>query len=1431
MALGKLVVDLSLEYASYTKGLDKASYQAEQFEKNVKKRIDGAVNGVSNSLKGLALGAAAGVGAALSVDAAFSKLANTFQELDRTAKSAAQLGILVEDLSRLEFAAGLSGVGADQLRDTLKDLSKNAVEASKGSKAQAEAFELIGVSVTDAQGKVRSLTDLLPEVADAFAGFEDGATKSELAMKIFGEQGLRLIPLLNQGAAGIKAMGLEADALGITMSAETAANAELFNDNLARLQGTITGLTQSIAQDLLPALNSILTPLLEGIKAGAGFSDTLGALARIEIFGSDDLGEKQQRLVEIRQEIEALNSKAAAGDLTGGILGTLVEMSGPVDLLIDTQSDLNNLKAQEAILTKQIADATGQTKEKDQASLESRRKEIEAKKALIEADKKSREEAEKAAKKQLDDDSKRAAEFAKQAQAEAEKRQEESRREADTEIKRRLEEQTKLAEDLKKKLADSFEAKIETRQLDQAFKKSADEFGKRIGSSIQNAFTGSDSSSAGFAQNLQSYLLDSVVRPAIDLINRTDGGDGDLNRALTSGLQTASNSLETVGAQLRQSLGQSGLEDVLSGLGIDVAAASDPRAFAQAVLASGAQGLNLSISGLQNSLSGGLNSVDPRRFVAELSNAIGAAVGRELSPDGGTNYNIGNLQSNFSVRQGQYGGLDAPGELGSDAEQVGRFVENTVNQLIATLGGSERITSRVFLEAFSGSGGDRATARIATLLDGQVLTLLEEVGASFADGDLGSIAKDLAEKTIISLAKAYNSTSEELNYALDLVGTSFNAGDINFDEAIRLIEQAREVELAFGQMTGSFSSLVRISAGSSDVDKFVASLGGVSSAASALAGFRNAFAGDSQALFDTTVYLNEFIQRFGGPLPDNVLKSRNALFQFAEGLDLTNEASLDLYKTLLENTDAFERYYQLVEKQNDGYLSLAQSLGSNAQVFEEIEKRVEAEFAKLEAIFQNGFGTSGFDFRTDDPEKLVELYKELLDQFDQGLIDTRPLEQLRALEPVYRQYLDLLDQNKVEIDEFIKLIGGSAGELRDSGASLRGMLQAVADFAGANVDLTNLPKSEEAFREFFNANFAGLELPTNILNPLAIAANEYFDKIQTQSDNVRSALEEAFGRETESLESRLEATQKLRDELQSAFDRESGLLSSTADGFRDLAKTIGEFRQSLYLTELGGQTLRQQTTAARLRLSDLSTRAAAGDQDAIKEIASASGDYLAALQSTAGSAAEYQRAVADVNKILIQAQADTLDAEQVTRSQLLALESLVSGQLDLAAQNRMVEEILADINAQGEDTAGLQARLNELQQLQNELLGSIDENTSGLAAAIENFANFFDTAKTSEIAERYLALLESSGTATVQSTPQTMDGSPTITQTQAEQISTSSSSTQLSSAQVNELIVELREIHDSLIAGTAAIAGHTSKTARILERFDDGDAFLTRVVP
>src|SRR5262249_17363417 len=151
-------------------------------------------------------------------------------------------GVTVEDLSKLKFAAEQSGSSFDGLQTALRGLANNMEAAAAGSKSQEAAFKALGVSATDASGNLRPMNDVLLDVADKFKTMPDGATKSALAMDIFGRSGLAMIPMLDEGSAGIKAMGDQAQRLGIVFTGEAAKGADEFNDAQHALRVGLEGL-------------------------------------------------------------------------------------------------------------------------------------------------------------------------------------------------------------------------------------------------------------------------------------------------------------------------------------------------------------------------------------------------------------------------------------------------------------------------------------------------------------------------------------------------------------------------------------------------------------------------------------------------------------------------------------------------------------------------------------------------------------------------------------------------------------------------------------------------------------------------------------------------------------------------------------------------------------------------------------------------------------------------------------------------------------------------------------------------------------------------------------------------------------------------------------------------------------------------------------
>jgi hypothetical protein len=272
--IGALRVNLGIDTAAFTSGMKSAESRLAKFGQAMK--------------TGLMAAAAAGVAAlgALAVG-----IKSTINAADDMGKMAQKFGVPVEELSRLKHAADLSGVAMEGLGTGLRKLSQNMNETANGANnAASQAFSALGISVTDADGRLKSSSAVMTEIAGKLSHMQDGAQKTAIAMAIFGRSGADLIPMLNAGASGLSAMMAEADALGIVISGSTAKAAEAFNDNLTRM-GTITSaMVTKITAHMLPALEDFAAMMVQSANntdamqmVADGLIGVLKALASVAI--------------------------------------------------------------------------------------------------------------------------------------------------------------------------------------------------------------------------------------------------------------------------------------------------------------------------------------------------------------------------------------------------------------------------------------------------------------------------------------------------------------------------------------------------------------------------------------------------------------------------------------------------------------------------------------------------------------------------------------------------------------------------------------------------------------------------------------------------------------------------------------------------------------------------------------------------------------------------------------------------------------------------------------------------------------------------------------------------------------------------------------------------------------------------------------------
>ena len=245
MAAGSIVIDLLMRTGAFETDTKRAEAALKRFQKTATEQMQAA------AIAAGILGSAFLVLAKDSVDA-----------MDKMNEASQKTGIAVEALSQLGYAAKMSGVDTESFTSAMVKFNRAIAEGATGSGSAAAAFKAIGISA--AELKSSNPDEILARVAEKFSGYADGATKTALAVAIFGRAGADMIPMLNEGSKGIAAMREEADKLGATINTSAAKAADQFNDNLDRMMIKMKSFVKGIASEVIPTLNILMETFLAG---------------------------------------------------------------------------------------------------------------------------------------------------------------------------------------------------------------------------------------------------------------------------------------------------------------------------------------------------------------------------------------------------------------------------------------------------------------------------------------------------------------------------------------------------------------------------------------------------------------------------------------------------------------------------------------------------------------------------------------------------------------------------------------------------------------------------------------------------------------------------------------------------------------------------------------------------------------------------------------------------------------------------------------------------------------------------------------------------------------------------------------------------------------------------------------------------------------
>lgn len=298
------------------------------------------------------------------------------QSLESMGKAGKGAGLSITDLkSALDIGIGAFKAAAAAVKAVIdpvidyakevRDLGRTIGATAEESSKLIQAADDVGISAGTLQAALQAAIrkgveptiEGISQLAEEYLAIEDPIERTAFLMENFGRSGAALAPLMEQGAAGIKAAGDAAEATGLVMSGEAVQAARDYEIAIDNLDDSLMSLKIAATDVALPAIIGLADGMTaqisltktwdEAQKLGivtaedwtsthhalsAGLLTTNGIIAQL----TTEIDNYHQGLVEVDPAVQ--NMRLANDDLTGAAERATVAIQSQDQWLADLAS-------------------------------------------------------------------------------------------------------------------------------------------------------------------------------------------------------------------------------------------------------------------------------------------------------------------------------------------------------------------------------------------------------------------------------------------------------------------------------------------------------------------------------------------------------------------------------------------------------------------------------------------------------------------------------------------------------------------------------------------------------------------------------------------------------------------------------------------------------------------------------------------------------------------------------------------------------------------------------------------------------------------------------------------------------------------------------------------------------------------------------------
>ena len=255
MANDTVRIQFSAAVGALIKGVEDAKSSIESVKESCSKVSEAAAAAGKSLLEAF--------GVAFSTDKIAEFIAKTAEMGEQIERSSAMLGVSTKSVQELGFIAKMTGGDADGLSLAMERLQVNLQKAQSGAGPAYQALQALGLSAKELS--TLPLDQQLNKIADAVSKFADGGNKTAIVMELMGRAGAQMIPVLDQGSAGLDKFRASADNTGAVLSPLALGSLSALERSLVGFKAAVEGVAGALVAELAPALTQMVSGLTQVI--------------------------------------------------------------------------------------------------------------------------------------------------------------------------------------------------------------------------------------------------------------------------------------------------------------------------------------------------------------------------------------------------------------------------------------------------------------------------------------------------------------------------------------------------------------------------------------------------------------------------------------------------------------------------------------------------------------------------------------------------------------------------------------------------------------------------------------------------------------------------------------------------------------------------------------------------------------------------------------------------------------------------------------------------------------------------------------------------------------------------------------------------------------------------------------------------------------